>query len=66
VANVIGALLCFVDRVSGYIRLKKNQTDAQFTFSIFRQTPLHVSGVSIAHHNEVHRMDTTVGTDCSF
>jgi hypothetical protein len=33
---------------------------------IFRQTLLHVSGVSIAHHQEVHRMDTTVGTYCSF
>ena len=27
--------------------------DAQFIFSIFRQTPLQVSGVSIAHHQEV-------------
>jgi len=45
---------------------KKNQLGAQFIFSIFRQTPLHVSGVSIAHHQEVHRMDTTNGTYGSF
>jgi hypothetical protein len=49
-----------------YIHLKKNQFDAQFIFSIFRQTPLQVSGISIAHHQEVHRMDTTIGTYCSF
>jgi len=48
------------------IRLKKNQLDAQFIFSIFRQTPLHVSVVSIAHHQEVRRLDTTFGTYCSF
>jgi hypothetical protein len=49
---------------SRYIRLKKNQLDAQFIFSIFRQTPPHVSGVSITHHQEVHVMDT-IGTYCS-
>ena len=46
----------FVDRASRYIHLKKKQRDAQFIFSIFHQTPLHVSGVSTAHHQEVHRM----------
>jgi hypothetical protein len=45
---------------------KKNQIDSQFIFSIFRQTPLHVSALSIDHHQEVHRMDTTIGTYCSF
>jgi len=47
---------------SRYIHKKKNQLDAQFIFSIFLQTPLHVSGISIAHHQEVHRIDATVGT----
>jgi len=47
-------------------RLKKNQLDLQFIFSIFRQKRLHISGVSIAHHQEVHRMDTTIGTYLSF
>jgi len=47
------------------IHLKKNQLDAQFIFNIFGQTPLHVSGVSIAHHQEVHHMDT-FGTYYSF
>jgi hypothetical protein len=44
------------------IHLKENQLDAQFIFSTFRQTPLHVSGTSTVHHQEVHRMDTTIGT----
>jgi len=59
-------ILCFVIRAYRYIHLKKNQPDAQFISSIFRQTPLHVSGESTAHHQEVHRMDTTIGTFCSF
>ena len=54
----------FVDRESRYIHLKKNQLDSQFIFSIFRQKHLHVSGVSIAHHQEVDRMDTTTGNYC--
>ena len=52
----------FFDRASRYIHLKKSQLDAQIIFSIFRQTPLNVSGVSTAHHQEVHHMDTTIGT----
>jgi len=59
-------LFCFVDRASLYIHLKKNQLDAQFIFGIFRQTPVHISGVSIAHHQEVQRMDTTIGTYCFY
>ena len=31
-------ILCLVDCASRYIRVKKNQLDAQFIFSIFRQT----------------------------
>ena len=44
----------------------ENQLDVQFIFSISCQTPLHVSGVSIAHHQEVPRMDTTIGTYCAY
>jgi fructose-1,6-bisphosphatase len=47
------------------LHLKRDHLDTQFIFSIFRQ-PIHVSVVSTAHHQEVHRMDTTVGTYCSF
>ena len=50
-------LKCYVpvDRVSRYIHLKENQTDTQFTFSIFRQTPVHVSDLSIAHR-DIHNL----------
>ena len=64
--NFFFFVLSFIDRVSRYIHWKINQLGAQLFFSIFRQTPLHVSGVSIAHHQEVRRMDTTVGTYYSF
>jgi len=56
--------LRFVDRASRHINLKKNQLDAQFISSIFRQISLHVSVISIAHQQDVHRMDTAVGTYC--
>jgi len=46
--------------------LKKNQLGAQFIFNILRHTSLHVSHVSTAHHQEVHRSDTKIGTYCSY
>jgi hypothetical protein len=45
---------------------RETQLDVQFIYSIFRQTLLHVSGVSTAHHQEVHCTDITIGTCCSF
>jgi hypothetical protein len=48
------------------VHLRKNQLDAQPIFSILRQKPLHVSGLSKTHHQEVHHMDTTIGTYYSF
>jgi hypothetical protein len=47
---------------------KENQLDAQFIFSIFRQTHVHVhvSGVLIVYHQEAHRMDTAFCNYCSF
>jgi hypothetical protein len=66
VHKIFYGFLCFVDRASRYTNIKKNQLDAQFVFSIFHQTPLHVSGLSKAHHQEVHRMGTTIGTYCFF
>jgi hypothetical protein len=53
-------VICISRKLLYVWHLKKNQLDAQFIFSIFRHTPLHVSGVSIAHHQEVHRKDTTI------
>ena len=49
-----------IKKNSGAKGLKYNQTDAQLIFTIFRETPLHVSGLSIVHRQEVQRMDTTI------
>jgi hypothetical protein len=54
------------DRASRYFRVKKNQLDAQFIFSIFRQTPVHVSGVSRPITMRYNRMYTTFGAYCTF
>jgi len=48
--------------VCSYCSFEEYPPGAQFIFSIFRQTPLHVSGISLAHHQDVHYMDTTIGT----
>jgi len=38
------------------IHLKKPQINEQLIFSVIRQKPLHVSGVSLAYYQEVHRI----------
>jgi hypothetical protein len=53
-------ILYFVGRASRYNHVKKNQLDAQFILSIFRQ-PLHVSGVSRPIIRGYNRM-YTIGT----
>jgi hypothetical protein len=61
-AKVLFVCFCFFYRASHSTHLNKKQLYAQFIISILRQKRLHVSGVSTAHHQEVHRMDTTIGT----
>ena len=56
----MAVILCFVDRASRYIRVKKNQLDANL-FSVYFVRTLHVSGVTTAHHQEAQRKPTTVG-----
>jgi hypothetical protein len=46
---------------SRYIQWRKHQLDAQFIFSIVRQTPLHVSGLSIPINRRYNRIYTTFG-----
>ena len=59
-------LLCFVDRAYQYIVTNKTNS-IHCLFSVyFVYLALHVSGVSIAHHQEVHRIYTKIGTYCSF
>ena len=48
-----------------FVRVKKNQLDAQLILSIFRQ-PLHVSGVFSPIIRRYNRMYTTIGNSYSF
>jgi hypothetical protein len=57
---------CFVDRASRNIRVKETNLMHCLSAVYFVNQPLHFSGVFIAHHQEVHRIYTTISTDCSF
>jgi hypothetical protein len=49
------------------LRTVKKTKLMHYLFSVyFVNQSLHVSGVFIAHHQEVHRIYTTIGTYCSF
>jgi len=43
----------------------KNQLDAIFTLGLFRRKLLHVSGIFVAHHQEVYCVCTATGTCCA-
>ena len=43
----------------------ENQLDALFVLSLFCHQPPHVSGIFVAHHQEVYCIYTTVGTCCA-
>jgi len=58
-------VLRFVDRISRYNCVKKNQFDAQLILRIFRQ-PLYFSGVSRPIIRRYSRVYTRVGTYYSF
>jgi hypothetical protein len=45
-------ILCFADLHLDYL-CSENQLDALFILYLFRQSPLDVSGIFIAHHQEV-------------
>jgi len=61
VLNLLHFVLGFVDRVSRYNDVKKDQRAAQFVLSIVRQR-LHVSGVSRSIIRRYNRMYTTFRT----
>jgi hypothetical protein len=48
------------------IRVKKAKFMHNLSSAYFVNHPLHVSGVFTVHHQEVHRIYTTVGIYCSF
>jgi len=60
-----GKILCFVDRASRYISVMKINMMHYLSSVYFVSQPLHVSGISVAHHREVYCI-CTVGTCCAF
>jgi len=62
---IIIIIIVIMRRISAIHIVKKNQLEAEFILSIFRQ-PLHVSGVSMPIIRRYNRMYTTVGNYYSF
>jgi len=66
--NVNWTILCFVDSASRYIRVMKTNLIHYLSSVCFVSQPLHVSGVFVAHHQEVYciYIYTAIGTCCVF
>jgi hypothetical protein len=58
------SILCFFDRASRYICLIKINLMHYLSSVYFVNQPLHVSGISLAHHQKVCCIYTTIGTVC--
>jgi len=58
--------LCFVGRASRYIRVMKTNLMHYLSSVYFVNQPVHVSGIFVAHHQEVHCTYTTIGKCCVF
>jgi len=59
-------ILCFVDRASRYIRVIKTNLTHYLSSVYFVNQPLRVSGIFVAHHQEVYCIYTATGTCCAF
>jgi hypothetical protein len=57
--------LCFVDRASRNICVIKTNLMQYLSSVYFISQPLHVSGIFVAHHQEVYCTYTTIGTFCA-
>jgi hypothetical protein len=57
--------LCFVGRASRYIRVLKTNLMYYLSSVYFVSQTLHVSGIFVAHHQEVYSIYTTIGTCCA-
>ena len=54
-------ILCFVDRASRYICVIKTNLMHYLSSVYFVNQPPHVSGIFVAHHQEVYCIYTTIG-----
>jgi len=59
-------ILCFVDRASRYICVIKTNLMQYLSPVYFVNKPLHVSGIFVAHHQELYCIYTTNGTCCVY
>jgi hypothetical protein len=57
--------LRFLDRASRYICVIKTNLLHCLSSVYFVNQPLHVSGIFVAHHQEVYFIYTTIGTCCA-
>jgi len=53
-------IVCFVDRASRYIRVMKTNLIQYLSSVYFVNQPLHVSGIFVAHHQEVYYVYTAI------
>ena len=58
--------LCFVDRASKYVYVIKTNFVHYLSSVYFVNKSLHISGIFVAHHQEVYCIYTTIGTCCVF
>ena len=56
------AVLCSLGRTSRYICVMKTNVMASLSSVYFASQPLHVSGILVAHHQEVYCVYITIGT----
>jgi hypothetical protein len=64
--NSCAHFLCSVDRPYRYICVIKTNSMHNLSSVYFVNQPLHVSGIFVAHHQEVYWIYTTIGTCCAF
>jgi len=53
------------DKLSRYIRLNETNVMQNLSTVYFVIQPQHVSDIFVAHHQEVYRIYTTIGTCCA-
>jgi hypothetical protein len=55
----------FVDHASRYMRVMKTNLMHYLSSVYFVSQPLHVSGIFVAHYQEVYYIYTTISTGCT-
>jgi hypothetical protein len=64
--NLFLRILCFVDRASRHTCAIQTNLMHYLSSVYFVNQPLHVSGIFMAHHQEVYYIYMTTGTCCAY